>query len=88
VVRTLSGELANRIGLKGIHGVIVIDVLPGSPAEDGGLEEGDVIVTCLGRPAESEREFSQMIKNVRPGQVVILRVVRKGTARIIGFRAE
>jgi len=87
-VRTLSGELASRIGLKGIRGVIVVDVMPGSPAEDGGLEEGDVIMTCLGRPAESEREFSQMIKNVHPGQVVILRVLRKGTMRIIGFRAE
>jgi len=62
--------------------------MPGSPAEDGGLEEGDVIVSFLGRPAESERQFSQLMKTVRTGQVVVLKIVRKGTMRIIGFRAE
>ena len=87
-VRTLSSELANRIGMKGLKGVIVVDVTPGSAAEDGGLEEGDVIVSFLGRGAESEKQFSQLMKSVRPGQVVVLKIVRKGTTRIIGFRAE
>lgn len=87
-VRTLTGELASRIGLKGVKGVIVIDVMPGSPAEEGGLQEGDVVVSFRGQCPTCEKDFSQMMKDVKPGSVVILKVLRKSSTRIIGFRAE
>ena len=85
-VRTLTGELAQKMGLKGITGVVIVDVMPGSPAADGGLEDGDVVVTFNGRPVANEGEFVNMLGKVPTGGLVVLKVLRNGLARMIGFR--
>ncbi len=85
-VRTLTGELAEKMGLKGITGVVIVDIMPGSPAADGGLEDGDVVVTFNGRPVANEAEFVNMLGKVPTGGLVVLKVLRNGLARMIGFR--
>jgi serine protease Do len=87
-VRTLSNDLAGRIGLKGVKGTIVVDVQAGSPAECGGLDEGDIITSMNGRAITSEKEFNEALGKTKLGSIVVLRVVRKGTARLVGFRTE
>lgn len=87
-VRTLTADLAGKIGYKGVEGVIVIDILAGSPADEGGLEEGDVVTKINGRQISNESQFMGMLKNMQPGRVVVLRVLRKGSPRMIGFRME
>ena len=87
-VRTLTSDLADKIGYKGIQGVIVIDISAGSPAEDSGLEEGDIVTNFNGRKVANESQFMGMLKNMRPGRVVVLRILRKGSPRMIGFRMD
>jgi serine protease Do len=38
---------------EGVKGVVVDQVLPGSPAEEAGLDSGDIITAVDGRPVES-----------------------------------
>ena len=40
----LNADLANKLGTKVNEGVLVADVVAGSPAAAAGLHEGDVIV--------------------------------------------
>ena len=87
-VRTLTSDLAERIGQKGLEGVIVIDIAAGSPAEGGGLEEGDIVTNVNGREVRDEARFASMLKNISPGKVVVLRIVRNNSPRMIGFRVE
>jgi S1-C subfamily serine protease len=42
-VSALSDEVVDRMGLTSREGLIVLDVIPGSPAAQAGLRQGDVI---------------------------------------------
>lgn len=87
-VRTLSSDLADRLGMEGVKGVLVIDVAPGSPAENAGLSEGDVVVAFGHRLVASDREFNDLLGGAQSGDIVVLKVIRKDTPRFIGFRME
>jgi len=63
----------------------VTDVLDGSPAAEGGLRPGDVLVSINGRPWTSE--IGTMTRGLRPGDPVTLVVVRGGRSQEIRLRA-
>jgi serine protease Do len=44
VVQDLNPELAERLGLDSVEGVLITSVNPGSPADDAQLRRGDVIL--------------------------------------------
>ncbi len=58
-------------------GVVVVEVLPGSPAEAGGLRPGDRLVSWAGRAITDPRDLAREVAGARPGTRV----------RIMGVRA-
>lgn len=54
---------------------------PGSPAEKAGLMKGDVLVKVAGRPVESLRGFSEILRDLSPGQAVDVVYRRDGQER-------
>jgi len=57
------------------EGVCVPQVLPGGPAERGGLRAGDVIVAIDGQPVRSTREILDLLGN-RVGHAIEFTVIR------------
>ena len=53
----LTPDLAGKLGVKVVEGVIVAAVQAGSPAEKAGLHENDVIVAMNGRAVSSDFFF-------------------------------
>lgn len=51
-------------------------VIPGSPAEQAGLKEGDVIIKIGGEMLTREHSLSDLISKQRPGDVVELEILR------------
>jgi S1-C subfamily serine protease len=56
-------------------------VFPGSPAEEAGLREGDIIVAIDGEEITAETDLSMLIVPHSPGDTITLRVVRDNSAR-------
>lgn len=56
----------------------VSDVYEGTPAQQGGLKEGDVITGLNGKPIPNTDSFTKSIVRTRPSTVVELDVVREG----------
>jgi serine protease Do len=80
-IQDVTPELSEVFHLPSPEGVIVARVLPNSPAEKGGLKDGDVIVRYEGEPVKNVRELLKKVARTRVGQKVTLRVIREGKER-------
>lgn len=60
------------------QGIVIGEVTAGSPAEQAGLEEGDVITAVEGQPVESPAALVETIRSYQPGDSLQLTVVRQG----------
>ena len=56
----------------------IIHVVPGSAAEDAGVQRGDVVLAVNGSFLEKNISFSDQIAASRPGDIVTLKVQRDG----------
>src|SRR5271157_4472125 len=57
-VRTVSPELVEGLHLPARHGVLLDDVVPGSPADKAGLKPGEVVTSVGGKPVDNVRQFA------------------------------
>ena len=78
VMRPLNEVLAQQIGLHNTAGALVAATLPGSPAEQGGLKPGDLIITFNGRSIKDWIDLRNRIAETKAGEEVIVRLERKG----------
>lgn len=76
VVQELSDALAKSFGLQQSDGILISQVIEGSPAEEAGLQQGDVIISYEGKPVNTVGRFRNLIALSSPKsrkQVSILR---------------
>jgi serine protease Do len=69
---------AKSLGLLPVKGVVVNSVLPGQPAERGGIQKQDIILSVNDNQVESPRDVLRMIGGLEAGRVVRLTILRKG----------
>ena len=92
-VRTIpiSPELADEIGLPADYGLLIVQVTPGSSADQAGLRGGteraylgnipimlggDLIIAIDGEKVQDEQDLAQVMNNHRAGDTVKLTVYR------------
>ncbi|MBP3634470.1 MAG: trypsin-like peptidase domain-containing protein [Oscillospiraceae bacterium] len=75
-IATLESSTASYYGLP--VGPRVETVNPGSCAEKGGLQVGDVIVACDGEKVENTSAMLSMLKRRQAGDTIVLTVFRMG----------
>jgi len=65
-------------GVPNNHAVRIQSVVPESPAEQGGVKTGDVILTINGLSIQGTQQFRAKIASVRPGDTLDIQVWRGG----------
>ena len=75
-VQNLTPEIAQGLGLKKSGGVVVAQVEPGSPADEGGLQEGDVIREINRKPVKNTQDFMQKLEKAKDQNTVLLFIQR------------
>ncbi len=77
-IQSVSDDIAESLGLEEAYGALVNEPQDGSPADDVGIESGDVIVTVDGTRVDDARSLSRLIGGLKPDTKVMLGVLRDG----------
>ncbi|MES9966256.1 MAG: DegQ family serine endoprotease [Sedimenticola sp.] len=83
LIQDVTRELADSFGMEHPHGAIVAKVLPGSPAEKAGLQQGDVILTFNGRKLYNSSMLPPMVGSSRIDKPATLEILRAGKRKTI-----
>ncbi|MDR0311915.1 MAG: PDZ domain-containing protein [Acidobacteriota bacterium] len=82
----LTPDLADVMQMPGQKGLLVIGVLPQTPASAAGVLEGDVITAMDGWPIFDIDSFASYWQSHSLGSRLVLTVLRKGKERSISVR--
>jgi serine protease Do len=85
----LSPDLRDQLSVpKDTKGVVVREVQPGSPAEQAGLQAGDVIVGVGGKHVDSPSAAADAIHTASKDHAVALRIIRNGQPVFVGVNLD
>jgi S1-C subfamily serine protease len=62
-----------------VEGALVQNVAPGSPADQAGMQQGDVITAANGQPITGEDDLLVALAHGKPGQTMTLTLNRNGS---------
>jgi len=79
-------EIAKRHGIREGFGVVIIEVMEGTPAERAGIKSGDLVVAFEERPVTDTRLLQRLIGGAGAGQDVRLTVLRTDGRRRLEVR--
>jgi S1-C subfamily serine protease len=83
-VVSVDQVVAAQLGLPAdARGAAVVEVIPGSPAEEVGIERGEVIVAVGGRPIDSAGALTSALTEHDPGDEVELELVSANARRTL-----
>ncbi|MFK0732728.1 MAG: HhoA/HhoB/HtrA family serine endopeptidase [Gloeotrichia echinulata GP01] len=91
---TLTPQLAKQnnkdpnstIEIPELNGVLVMRVIPNSPAARAGIRRGDVIVQIDGQPITTAEQLQNVVEESRLGQVLQLKVQRGNQTQQLSVR--
>ena len=78
-VGALTSQIRNYLSYNGKNGVVVGNVVPGSPADQVGLQAGDIIVQLNHQAVNKPEDVTDAVKKMKVGQKVSLLVWRQGS---------
>ncbi|SFR07166.1 S1C family serine protease [Desulfoscipio geothermicus] len=84
-IQTLTPELAQNLNLQADHGAIIAGVIPGSPADKVGLQQGDVILQINRQAVNEAGDVTDFIKKSKVGDKVVLLVERNGSRNYVSL---
>jgi S1-C subfamily serine protease len=77
----ITPQVAKQRGLQATEGALVVDVVPGGPADQAGIKPGDVITSFADRPIATAEEFLIILRQLSVGQEVPV-VVKRGAQEL------
>jgi len=78
LIQDLTQELAQSFGLENTRGVLIASVTADSPAERGGLKQGDVVTRFDGEEVVEVGQFRNQVSMITPGSEIDMTVIRDG----------
>ncbi len=87
----LSPDLAEALNVKAPGGAVIVSIVKGSPAEEAGLQPGDVIVTVNRKEVRNANDVRNLIGLLPVGEKITFEFYREGkkqklTARLVSSK--
>ena len=89
-IEDLTPQIAEQLGIKADHGVVITDVQSGSPAEMAGLGTGMVITEANRQPVKSVDAFRRALggKSLEKGLLLLVRTTEGSRFVVIRVESE
>lgn len=87
-VQSINQDLASSFGLSSPNGALVSNVEKNGPADQAGLEPGDVIVKFNGQSIDRSSDLPPMVASVKPGSTVSIEVWRSKQLKKLTVRID
>jgi len=84
----LNSGVRNQIGYNGQGGVAVQQVFSGSPADQAGLQPGDVILQIDGKAYDNSKAMKEYISSKKPGDQIRIDVWSQGVKKLAVIKLE
>lgn len=82
----IAKEPTLRSKVTAERGAVVMEVIPSSPAEIGGIQPGDVIIKVAGKSIETPSDVQQQVEASKIGQTIKLIVDRQGQVKSLNIK--
>ena len=83
MIGPVTADVAEALGLPRSEGALITSVVPGGPAEQGGILPGDIILNYDGQTIDQFGDLPRLVGGARPGSKVGLTVWRKGQTKAL-----
>jgi serine protease Do len=83
LIQDVTLELAESFGMKKPRGALVAKVLPDSPAQEAGIQVGDVIVRFNGNEVVNSANLPPLVGSTKVGVKIPVEVVRNSKTRVV-----
>jgi serine protease Do len=87
-IQPITKDLAQAMNLEDTNGALVSDVVPESPADNGGIESGDVIRSFNGETIAESHELPSLVANTPVGDSTDVVIIRDGREKTITVRVS
>jgi len=87
-VEAVTSEIAKELELPWVKGLVITEVIPGSSADDMGLQPGDVILEANQIEMSSVDEWEELINKLEPGDTLLLLVFRNRHTYYVPIKVE
>ena len=77
-IQEVTDEIAKSFKLKDAKGALVAEVMDDTPAQKGGMQRGDIIISFGGKEVETPNELQRIVANTPPNKRVKVEVIRNG----------
>jgi serine protease Do len=81
----VTPDLAQELNVRAGEGVLVMDVVPKSPAAEAGVQAADVIVMFNGKSVKEPRELQELVERTPIGEERPLTVLRDGKQQTLSL---
>lgn len=87
-IQRLDDDLAEGFGRKNDNGALISSVEPGTPADKGGIQAGDIIIEFDGQEIKEMRDLPKIVAQSAVGEKYKVKVWRDGKAKNLSIETE
>ena len=77
-IEEINADLAKKLGLSNVEGILIKRIEEGGGADDAGLKEGDVIIEVNGFKTKTMPELQEQVARNSPGSTMQIVYIRNG----------